>query len=311
MNKTTKIFISIFPKIQPTKKFRKAVSLNIHQRHLYERPRHHNTVKELDTETGLYYYGARYLDPKASRWLSGDPAVSEYIPVAPVNEEARKRNGSLPGMGGVFNYVNLHVYHYAGNNPVKLRDPDGREVIISITAKIIGTGRINNFHATGSTSTTFTTVYTYEVTISNTETDDISSFEITRHAYDMREKPTIFTFNPGNDYNGFYIGRIESRNDGTGEAVKIFNQRGRAATFFSSQLNNTNKDGAIFIHIGGFYNNPQRGERYAVSTGCFTINGRDSGWDGINRFIDTIRDYQNILRTRGADDTIKILIEPL
>jgi hypothetical protein len=29
-------------------------------------------------------------------------------------------------MGGVFNTVNLHVYHYAGNNPVVLSDPDGR-----------------------------------------------------------------------------------------------------------------------------------------------------------------------------------------
>ena len=32
---------------------------------------------------------------------------------------------TLPGMGGVFNVVNLHVYHYAGNNPVKYVDPDG------------------------------------------------------------------------------------------------------------------------------------------------------------------------------------------
>jgi hypothetical protein len=28
-------------------------------------------------------------------------------------------------MGGVFNLVNLHLYHYAGNNPVKYVDPDG------------------------------------------------------------------------------------------------------------------------------------------------------------------------------------------
>ena len=40
------------------------------------------TGKELDEETGLYYYGARYLDPKTSRWLSADPAMGEYIPRA-------------------------------------------------------------------------------------------------------------------------------------------------------------------------------------------------------------------------------------
>jgi len=63
-------------------------------------------------ETGLYYYGARYLDPKTSRWLSGDPAMGEYIPQAPINDEARKHNKNLPGMGGIFNVVNMHVYHW-------------------------------------------------------------------------------------------------------------------------------------------------------------------------------------------------------
>ena len=104
------------------------------------------TGKELDEETGLYYYGARYLDPKYSRWLSGDPALNDYIPQAPVNDEAKKHNENLPGMGGVFNTVNLHVYHYAGNNPVKYTDPDGKFILmfgLSSTAGA-GTGVSNN-----------------------------------------------------------------------------------------------------------------------------------------------------------------------
>jgi RHS repeat-associated protein len=84
------------------------------------------TGKERDGETGLYYYGARYLDAKAGRWLSVDPALGEYIPSAPISDEARKRNGNLPGMGGIYNTVNAHLYHYAGNNPVRYTDPDGR-----------------------------------------------------------------------------------------------------------------------------------------------------------------------------------------
>ena len=80
-------------------------------------------------ETGVNYYGARYLDPKYSRWLSGDPALSDYIPKAPIDDEAKKHNENLPGMGGVFNVVNLHLYHYAGNNPIKYEDPTGEWVL--------------------------------------------------------------------------------------------------------------------------------------------------------------------------------------
>ena len=79
------------------------------------------------TETGVNYYGARYLDPKYSRWLSGDTALSDYIPKAPIDDEAKKHNENLPGMGGIYNTVNLHLYHYAGNNPVKYTDPDGKD----------------------------------------------------------------------------------------------------------------------------------------------------------------------------------------
>jgi RHS repeat-associated protein len=87
------------------------------------------TGKEMDAETGFYYHGARYLDPKTSRWISADPALGDYVPTP------GQKAGKLPGIGGVFNNVNLHVYHYAGNNPVKYTDPDGNETITSETTK--------------------------------------------------------------------------------------------------------------------------------------------------------------------------------
>lgn len=68
--------------------------------------------------------GARYLDPKYSRWISVDPALGEYVPGA--GKANTKDVGGLPGMGDVFNSVNLNLFHYAGNNPVKYSDPDGR-----------------------------------------------------------------------------------------------------------------------------------------------------------------------------------------
>jgi RHS repeat-associated protein len=82
------------------------------------------TGKEQDPETGLYYYGARYYDPVISRWISVDAFAmyGKYLP--------NSGSGSnLPGMGGVFNPVNLNSYHFSGNNPVNYTDPDGNCII--------------------------------------------------------------------------------------------------------------------------------------------------------------------------------------
>ena len=56
------------------------------------------TGREFDSETGLYYYRARYYDPTSGRFLGEDP---------------------LRFVGGI-NY-----YAYVRNNPVKLNDPFG------------------------------------------------------------------------------------------------------------------------------------------------------------------------------------------
>ena len=103
------------------------------------------TGKAMDEETGLYYYGARYLDAKYSRWLSADPAVSEYIPMAPINDEARKHNQNLPGMGGIFNHINCNLYAYGANNPVRYIDPDGRvaQFVVGAITGFVSSAAIN------------------------------------------------------------------------------------------------------------------------------------------------------------------------
>ncbi len=56
--------------------------------------------KELDAETGYYYYGARYYDPRFSMWNSVDPLTEQFPAWSP--------------------------YAYTFHNPLRFRDPDGR-----------------------------------------------------------------------------------------------------------------------------------------------------------------------------------------
>lgn len=42
-------------------------------------------AKEFDEETGLYYYGARYYEPRLSLWMSTDPKQDEAPNRTPYN----------------------------------------------------------------------------------------------------------------------------------------------------------------------------------------------------------------------------------
>jgi len=79
------------------------------------------TGKELDPETGLYYYGARYYDPVLSKWISADQFLDKYLPTG-------GQVSQLPGMGGIYNPLNLGLYSYSHQNPIKYMDPDGNSV---------------------------------------------------------------------------------------------------------------------------------------------------------------------------------------
>ncbi len=88
----------------------------------YENPYKFN-AKELDVETGLYYYGARYFNPRISLWYGVD-ALAIYNPV--MEDEFY---GDGQHNGGVFFWGNLNPYIYTYQNPIKYIDPNGKQVI--------------------------------------------------------------------------------------------------------------------------------------------------------------------------------------
>jgi RHS repeat-associated protein len=91
------------------------------------------SAKELDPETGFYEFGARYLDPRFSKWMSADPALAKYMPetertvsyTTPSTANGWRSHPDLPGMGGAFQSHNLALYSYSHHNPATLADPNG------------------------------------------------------------------------------------------------------------------------------------------------------------------------------------------
>ena len=89
--------------------------------------------KELDRETNLSYYGARYLDMKTSLWLSVDP-LALYNPTF---EDEFYFDGDHNN--GIYNGKNLNVYGYCYQNPVLLVDPNGKQNVAgALTGALIG-----------------------------------------------------------------------------------------------------------------------------------------------------------------------------
>ena len=77
-------------------------------------------AKEFDEETGMYYYGARYYEPRLCLWMACDSETELY--------------------------PNISGYAYCLNNPVKLKDPDGNHVEVTLNEenKYIVTGGVLN-----------------------------------------------------------------------------------------------------------------------------------------------------------------------
>ena len=76
---------------------------------------HTFSAKERDSETGLSYFGARYYSSDLSIWLSVDPMSDKYPSLSP--------------------------YVYCADNPVKLVDPNGEEIVLETIYKKDANGK--------------------------------------------------------------------------------------------------------------------------------------------------------------------------
>ena len=71
--------------------------------------------KQFDEETGLYYYGARYMNPMASIWYGVDPLAEKYI--------------------------NIGSYIYCHSSPIMLIDPTGEGDYYAKNGSYLGTDK--------------------------------------------------------------------------------------------------------------------------------------------------------------------------
>lgn len=75
-------------------------------------------AKEFDEETGMYYYGARYYDPRLSLWMSTDPMQEKYN--------------------------NISTYCYTYNSPINFVDPTGMDWVSSTSDEGVKTWAWND-----------------------------------------------------------------------------------------------------------------------------------------------------------------------
>ena len=86
--------------------------------------------KQFDDETGLYYYGARYMNPITSLWYGVDPLAEKY--------------------------ANICSYTYCHDNPIRLIDPTG--LYDEDTAKKVASERGAQYHKDNESGEWFVTM---------------------------------------------------------------------------------------------------------------------------------------------------------
>jgi RHS repeat-associated protein len=261
--------------------------------------------KELDEETGLYYYGARYYDGRASVWESIDP-------------KAEKISGWSP-------------YSYSFNNPIKYTDPDGAYPIVTITKQVIGSAQQRIIGYVGSTKTQYTTVNLYKVTVTDTEDKNYKmEFSITRDAFAVRSGDsrngvmtlTNTAFEPKDGKVNHYTAKVMKGGYPEGNGTKALKLTQYGSEVMHAEANDasvelgyrtkTDVASGVMMHVGGVYQHTDGSTSMAASEGCFGVTEPGSSAsspsnDYSNRVIGSIIDQANKSKTNKGK--IEVIIQ--
>lgn len=256
--------------------------------------------KELDEETGLYYYGARYLNPISSVWYGVDPLFEKYPNVSP--------------------------YCYTFANPIKYVDPDGAYPVITITKQKTGKTtwqRVIGY--TGQDRAIITRVDLYKATVYDTEDKNYYlEFSVTRDAFIVRQGDrkgnsmvlSNVAYEPKNEKENHYTTQIIEYPQGNGTKALKLQQHGSEVMYAEPNdvsvemeyRNKTDVAAGVMIHVGGIYKKDNH-LRYAASEGCFGITNSDknSSNDYSNSVLNSIINQSQKSKTNKGK--IEVIIE--
>ncbi|OQP48072.1 hypothetical protein A4H97_30020 [Niastella yeongjuensis] len=262
--------------------------------------------KELDEETGLYYYGERYYNPRISIWQSVDPKAVKIPAHSP--------------------------YAYCLNNPVVLMDPDGAYPIITITKQKTGRTTLQRIIGyTGATKEQFTKIPLYKVTVTDTEDKNFKmTFSVTRDAYAVRlgdskngtMNLTNVAFEPKDGNVNHYTAKVMPEGYPQGNGTKALKLTQYGSEVMHADANDASVElgyrkqndvaSGVMIHVGGTYEHANGTTSMAASEGCFgvtygTSSSTNPANDYSNNVLGKIIDQANKSKTNKGK--IEVIVE--
>jgi RHS repeat-associated protein len=256
-------------------------------------------AKELDPETGLSYYGARYYQCKLGVWLSVDPMAHEREWLTPYNFVSKNPINIIDPDGRLDDWVertddngNTSIFwdeNVTGANDADLQQGDrylGKAVVVFEGSESEKLGKGDNLFGEGA-NLAKATVYGPD------GPDDIKEYG----AYTMSSDPSIYGTVADGEYNVYYdkvgkSGALKSNWAVEGRG-KVPARGGVNPAYPSRDPGYLN---GVFIHRSN--NNGYAGG--GVSKGCPLIcpslNNPGNGWDEFNQQLQGVSRFKMILK---------------